>query len=140
MPSRALPVGHVHRVLEVYERLEGDDDEDCCESRREEVRVLLVGTADVRAHRGRGPQRRGGGEAEDGGPLHDQFCLGCHVSMFGGDGSTIYLRTERRVNSIEGLMGQVAFCNEQIKVGLNEYEIDDIVAYLNESYYRFETD
>ena len=80
------------------------------------------------------------GEAEDGGPLHDQFCLGCHVSMFGGDGSTIYLRSERRVNSIEGLMGQVAFCNEQINVGLNEYEIDDIVAYLNESYYQFETD
>ena len=61
------------------------------------------------------------GEAEDGGPLHDQFCLGCHVSMFGGDGSAIYLRSERRVNTIEGLMGQVAFCNEQIKVGLNEY-------------------
>ena len=80
------------------------------------------------------------GEAEDGGPLHDQFCLGCHVSMFGGDGSTIYLRSERRVNSIEGLMGQVAFCNDQINVGLNEYEIDDIVAYLNESYYQFETD
>ena len=80
------------------------------------------------------------GEVEDGGPLHDQFCLGCHVSMFGGDGSTIYLRSERRVNSIEGLMGQVAFCNEQINVGLNEYEIDDIVAYLNESYYQFETD
>ena len=80
------------------------------------------------------------GEAEDGGPLHDQFCLGCHVSMIGGDGSAIYLRSERRVNSIEGLMGQVAFCNEQINVGLNEYEIDDIVAYLNESYYQFETD
>ena len=79
------------------------------------------------------------GEAEDGGPLHDQFCLGCHVSMFGGDGSTLYLRGERRVKSIEGLMGQVAFCNEQTKVGLNEYEIDDIVAYLNESYYQFET-
>ncbi len=80
------------------------------------------------------------GEAEDGGPLHDQFCLGCHVSMFGGDGSDIYLRSQRRVNSIEGLMGQVAFCNEQTKVGLNEHEIDDIVAYLNESYYQFETD
>ena len=80
------------------------------------------------------------GEAEDGGPLHDQFCIGCHVSMFGGDGSDIYLRSQRRVNSIEGLMGQVAFCNEQTKVGLNEHEIDDIVAYLNESYYQFETD
>ena len=80
------------------------------------------------------------GEAEDGGPLHDQFYLGCHVSMFRGDDSAIYLRSERRVNSIEGLMGQVAFCNEQINVGLNEYEIDDIVAYVNESYYQFETD
>ena len=80
------------------------------------------------------------GEAEDGGPLHDHFCLGCHVSMFEGDGSAIYLRSKRRVNSIEGLMGQVAFCNEQTKVGLNEHEIDDIVAYLNESYYQFETD
>jgi hypothetical protein len=60
--------------------------------------------------------------------------------MFGGDGSDIYLRSQRRVNSIEGLMGQVAFCNEQTKVGLNEHEIDDIVAYLNESYYQFETD
>ena len=80
------------------------------------------------------------GEAEDGGPLHDHFCLGCHVNMFGGDGSTIYLRTERRVNSIEGLMGQVAFCNDQTKAGLNSHEIDDIIAYLNESYYQFETD
>ena len=80
------------------------------------------------------------GEAEDGGPLHDQFCLGCHVNKYGGDGSDIYLRSQRRVNSIEGLMGQVAFCNEQTKVGLNEHEIDDIVAYLNESYYQFEPD
>jgi hypothetical protein len=37
-------------------------------------------------------------------------------------------------------MGQVAFCNEQIRAGLNEYEIDDIVAYLNEAFYRFEID
>ena len=80
------------------------------------------------------------GEAEDGGPLQAQFCLARHVSMLGGGGRAIYLRRERRVNSIEGLMGQVAFCNEQINVDLNEYEIDDIVAYLNESYYQFETD
>ncbi|HJP05952.1 MAG: hypothetical protein CL395_04930 [Acidiferrobacteraceae bacterium] len=80
------------------------------------------------------------GKAEDGRPLHDNFCMGCHVSMQGDDGSAIYLRSNRRVNSIEGLMGQVAFCNEQIRAGLNEYEIDDIVAYLNEAFYRFEID
>ncbi|HJL56017.1 MAG TPA: cytochrome c [Arenicellales bacterium] len=80
------------------------------------------------------------GEAEDGKPLHDNFCSACHVNMFGGDGSSIYTRDTRRVQSIEGLMGQVAFCNQQTSAGLNEHEVDDIIAYLNETFYGFETD
>jgi len=80
------------------------------------------------------------GEAEDGKPLHDNFCSACHVNMFGGDGSSIYTRDTRRVQSIEGLMGQVAFCNQQTSAGLNEHEVDDIIAYLNEAFYGFETD
>ena len=80
------------------------------------------------------------GEAEDRKPLHDNFCSACHVNMFGGDGSSIYTRDTRRVQSIEGLMGQVAFCNQQTSAGLNEHEVDDIIAYLNETFYGFETD
>ncbi len=80
------------------------------------------------------------GEADDGKPLHANFCTACHVSMFGGDGNSVYTRDARRVQSIEGLMGQVAFCNQQTNAGLNEYEVDDIIAYLNETFYRFETD
>ncbi len=60
--------------------------------------------------------------------------------MVVGDGGAIYLRSPRQVNSIEGLMGQIALCNAQTKVGLNDHGINDIVAYLNESYYQFETD
>lgn len=80
------------------------------------------------------------GEAADGKPVHDNFCMGCHVSVAGGDGGGIYLRENRNVKSIEGLMGAVAFCNQQTKTGLNDHELDDIVAYLNETYYKFETD
>ena len=80
------------------------------------------------------------GEAEDGKPLHDNFCTACHVSRFGDDGNSVYTRDTRRVQSIEGLMGQVAFCNQQTSAGLNEHEVDDIIAYLNETFYRFETD
>ncbi len=80
------------------------------------------------------------GEAEDGKPLHDNFCSACHVSGFGGDGNSIYTRDTRRVQSIEGLMEQVVFCNQQTSAGLNEHEVDDIIAYLNETFYGFETD
>ena len=80
------------------------------------------------------------GEAADGKPLHDSFCMGCHISVVGGDGSGIYLRENRNIKTIEGLMGGVAFCNQQTKTGLNDHELDDMVAYLNETYYKFETD
>ena len=50
------------------------------------------------------------------------------------------MRADRRVQTVEGLMGTVTFCNDQAGTGLNEFELDDIVAYLNESFYRFEFD
>ncbi|MDP6313052.1 MAG: cytochrome c [Arenicellales bacterium] len=78
------------------------------------------------------------GEADDGKPLHDSRCTSCHDSMFGGNGNIVYTREDRRVKTIEGLMGQVDFCNEQIGAGLNDHELEDIVAYLNEAFYQFE--
>ena len=44
------------------------------------------------------------------------------------------------MQTVEGLMDMVTFCNDQAGVELNEFELDDIVAYLNESFYRFEFD
>jgi len=44
------------------------------------------------------------------------------------------------VKSIDGLMGAGTFCNQQAKTALDDHELDDIVAYLNETYYQFETD
>ena len=80
------------------------------------------------------------GDPQNGYPLHQLKCNGCHVALFGGDGVMLYTRSDRRVQTVEGLMGMVIFCNSQASTGLNEFELDDIVAYLNESFYRFEFD
>ena len=79
-------------------------------------------------------------DSENGQPIHQPRCTVCHETQFGGDGSSIYERSPRRVRSIEGLMKQVAFCNRQTRADLNDHEVEDIVAYLNEAFYRFTMD
>ena len=80
------------------------------------------------------------GDPENGQALHQARCTVRHETQFGGDGSGMYERSPRRVQSIEGLMKQVAFCNRQTRAGLNEHEVEDIVAYLNKVFYRFTMD
>ena len=80
------------------------------------------------------------GDSDNGRALHQGRSTTCHEARFGGDGSGIYTRSPRRVQSVEGLMKQVAFCNVQTGAGLNEHEVEDIVAYLNEAFYKFTMD
>ncbi len=77
------------------------------------------------------------GDPEKGASTHDAKCAGCHVTQFGDDGSSVYIREDRIVNSIEGLMGQVARCNQMTKTGLDGGQLDDVISYLNESHYEF---
>jgi len=77
------------------------------------------------------------GDAERGAAIHEERCVACHVSNFGGDGSGVYRREGRIVNSIEGLMGQVERCNQMTNANLDSDQVDDLVAYLNEHHYRF---
>lgn len=77
------------------------------------------------------------GNAEHGQKLHQAKCVACHVQQYGGDGSQIYQRADRKVRSIEGLMARVAGCNRQVNAGFNPDDINDVVSYLNETYYHF---
>ncbi len=76
------------------------------------------------------------GDSANGKTIHDEKCLGCHSAQF-KDPAQVYLRSPRRVNTIEGLMKQVPFCSKQTGANLNEQEIDDVIKYLNETYYKF---
>ena len=46
------------------------------------------------------------GDPENGQALHQARCTVCHETQFGGDGSGMYERSPRRVQSIEGLMNK----------------------------------
>jgi len=78
------------------------------------------------------------GDAGRGKTLHDQKCIACHNGQFNGDGNRMYTRPDHKVKTIEGLLKRVEFCNQQLGAGLNENQINDIVKYLNDGFYKFE--
>ena len=76
-------------------------------------------------------------DIERGKSLHQDNCIECHVSIQGGDGSGIYTRPDRRIDSLPALRSQVNRCKNSMGVSWPEDQIDDVVAYLNSMYYKF---
>ena len=70
--------------------------------------------------------------------LHNSQCIGCHASRFGNNGADIYTRANRRVQSLEGLKGQVERCKNNLEITWFDDDVADVVAYLNRQYYKFE--
>jgi mono/diheme cytochrome c family protein len=70
--------------------------------------------------------------------LHDNNCISCHASSYGGDGSAIYTREYNKVKTSKGLIAQVRNCNTNIGLKWFEDEELNVAAYLNQAYYKFE--
>lgn len=70
------------------------------------------------------------GNAANGAKLHAAYCTRCHDS-------SVYTRKSRGVNSLDQLIGQVESCNHLLQKPLSPAQLKDLVAYLNETYYRF---
>lgn len=70
--------------------------------------------------------------------LHEKNCIACHASSYGSDGSAIYTREYRKVNTSKGLIAQVRACNTNL--GLKWFEDEELnaAAYLNQTYYKFD--
>jgi len=69
--------------------------------------------------------------------LHDENCIKCHAGIVGGDGTAIYTRPDRRIDSLEGLRHQVNRCKDSLGLPWPADQIDDVVYYLNHNFYRF---
>ena len=80
------------------------------------------------------------GDMKRGKELHDENCMSCHQSLKGGDGSGIYTREDRRMESYAGLTKQVNRCKTSLGVSWPEHQIDDVITYLNTTFYKFEVD
>jgi hypothetical protein len=77
------------------------------------------------------------GDANVGKALVDRHCTSCHAKQFGGDGSTIFTRPDRKIRSAEQLAQQIRHCNEASGAGLSPQAQQHVGAYLNEAYYKF---
>ncbi len=77
------------------------------------------------------------GDPKIGKMLVDKSCVSCHISMFGGDGSKIYTRADRKVKNPQQLAARVAACNAN--TGAKWFPEDEmhVEAYLNQQYYKF---
>jgi hypothetical protein len=69
--------------------------------------------------------------------MDEKKCEICHNNKTLGDAKAVYLRKDRRVTSMEKLKAQVAVCNSELSLGLFPDDEEHIVAYLNDTYYRF---
>ncbi len=92
--------------------------------------VLLVATA---AH----AQPFAGGDPKKGKALHDARCVACHVSLYGGDGSGMYTRAERKVKDAAALASRISACNANTGAGWFPDDERHVGAYLNQTFYHF---
>jgi cytochrome c2 len=70
--------------------------------------------------------------------LVEKNCISCHASSYGGDGSEIYTRAFRKVDSSKALVSQVSTCNTNLDLKWFEEDEFNAAAYLNKQYYKFE--
>lgn len=77
------------------------------------------------------------GDPKAGKALHDKSCVSCHVSMFGGDGSEIYTRPDRKTKSAEQLAARISGCNANTGAGWFPEDELHVGAWLNQQFYKF---
>ena len=77
------------------------------------------------------------GNAAAGKALHEKKCAGCHAGRFGGDGSAIYTRADRRIKNAGGLAQQITVCNSMLGNELFPEDEANLGAHLNQTYYKF---
>jgi hypothetical protein len=71
-------------------------------------------------------------------PLHEKACGGCHIRMYGGDGSKMYTRDGRMLSNKLELLQRVAACNSQVNASWFPEDEGNVAAWLNKQYYHFD--
>ena len=69
-------------------------------------------------------------DIDNGDDLHFANCTGCHDE-------SVYTRDNRRVSSLPRLGTQVRFCKDSLGLTWFDDEVEDVIGYLNKTYYHF---
>ena len=76
-------------------------------------------------------------DIKSGKSLHDANCINCHAQLVGGDGTGIYTRENRKIDTFAQLDKQVRRCRDSLGMSWPEEQIMDVVMYLNKTFYHF---
>lgn len=67
----------------------------------------------------------------------DNQCNRCHEQIMGGDGNAIFTRIDRKVRNPQQLIAQLQRCTGCGGITMSPQEEQNVLAYLNRSYYHF---
>ena len=77
-------------------------------------------------------------DVNNGKTLHQAKCYQCHAQKSGlGNGDIIYTRADRKVKDPARLKFMVSMCNTELRLDLFPEDEADLVAYLNQQFYKF---
>ena len=77
-------------------------------------------------------------DVNNGKTLHQAKCYQCHAEKSGlGNGDIIYTRADRKVQDPARLKFMVSMCNTELRLDLFPEDEADLVAYLNQQFYKF---
>lgn len=77
-------------------------------------------------------------DINNGKTLHQAKCYQCHAEKSGlGNGDIIYTRADRKVKDPARLKFMVNMCNTELRLDLFPEDEADLVAYLNQQFYKF---
>lgn len=77
-------------------------------------------------------------DINNGKTLHQAKCYQCHAEKSGlGNGDIIYTRADRKVKDPARLKFMVKMCNTELRLDLFPEDEADLVAYLNQQFYKF---
>ena len=70
------------------------------------------------------------GDSASGKKLYEANCTSCHKD-------DVYTRKDHKIKSLHGLTEQIRNCEHMTDVKLEKNQMNDLVKYLNETYYKF---
>ena len=68
---------------------------------------------------------------------YEVSCTACHQQMVSGNEKILYTRKDRIATDYRSLNARVRYCRDQLNLGWNEAQTEEVVQYLIKNFYHY---